>query len=66
MVIASYSDGARERLKGLLEDEGLSSALLIQNVSQMGKQGLYLVVWNLEQGFSTNTLTVISEQDVLR
>ena len=31
----------------------------------MGKQGLYLVVWNLEQGFSTNTLTVISEQDVL-
>ena len=65
MVIASYSDGARERLKGLLEDEGLSSALLIQNVSQMGKQGLYLVVWNLEQGFSTNTLTVISEQDVL-
>ncbi|MGB1915768.1 MAG: transcription-repair coupling factor, partial [Paracoccaceae bacterium] len=65
VVIASYSDGARERLKGLLEDEGLSSALLIQNVSQMGKQGLYLVVWNLEQGFSTNTLTVISEQDVL-
>ena len=65
MVISSYSDGARERLKGLLEDEGLSSALLIQNVSQMGKQGLYLVVWNLEQGFSTNTLTVISEQDVL-
>ena len=49
----------------MLEDEGLSSALLIQNVSQMGKQGLYLVVWNLEQGFSTNTLTVISEQDVL-
>ena len=29
------------------------------------KQGLNLVVWNLEQGFSTNTLTVISEQDVL-
>ena len=65
VIIASYSDGARERLRGLLEDEGLSSALLIQNVSQMGKQGLYLVVWNLEQGFSTNTLTVISEQDVL-
>ena len=26
---------------------------------------MYLVVWNLEQGFSTNSLTVISEQDVL-
>ena len=49
-----------------LQTTKASSAFkLIQNVSQMGKQALYLVVWNLEQGFSTNTLTVISEQDVL-
>ena len=65
VIVASYTDGARERLRGLLEDEGLNVAYLIQNISQVDKPGLFLVVWNLEQGFKTDTITVISEQDVL-
>jgi len=64
-VIASYSEGARERLTGLIEEEGLSEVLPISNASRIGKRGLHLVVWALEHGFETPNLTVISEQDVL-
>ncbi|MDB4185989.1 transcription-repair coupling factor, partial [bacterium] len=65
VVIASYSEGARERLTGLIEEEGLSEVLPISNASRIGKRGLHLVVWALEHGFETPNLTVISEQDVL-
>ena len=65
VVIASYSDGARERLEGLIADEGLTDALAIPNFSRVGKRGLYLAVWPLEHGFEAPGLTVISEQDVL-
>lgn len=63
VVIASWSEGARERLKGLLEDEGLSGAKLISDTR--GIEGLGLAVWALDSGFEAEGLTVISEQDVL-
>ena len=67
VVIASYSDGARERLKGLLEDEDVHGAKLIRDIRDVpaGKGGLFLAVWALEHGFEGKDLTVISEQDVL-
>ena len=65
VIIASYTDGARERLRGLLKDEGLDGANLIQNISQVDEPGVFLTVWSLEQGFQTDKFTVISEQDVL-
>jgi len=65
VVIASYSQGARERLAGLIEDEGLSETIEIKNGTRLGKSGLYFAVWALEHGFETDDLTVISEQDVL-
>ncbi len=65
VVVASYSEGARERLAGLIEDEGLAETILITNSRGLGKRGLHLVVWALEHGFQTDDLTVISEQDVL-
>ena len=65
VVVASYSEGARERLAGLIEDEGLAEAVPIADASRIGKRGLYLAVWALEHGFETPELTVISEQDVL-
>ncbi|WP_158968001.1 transcription-repair coupling factor [Chachezhania sediminis] len=65
VVIASYSEGARERLAGLIEDEGLAETILIPDASRIGKRGLYLAVWALEHGFETPTMTVVSEQDVL-
>ncbi|MBZ4022502.1 transcription-repair coupling factor [Rhodobacter sp. TJ_12] len=63
VVIASWSEGARERLKGLLEDEGLTGAVLINDAR--GITGLSLAVWALDAGFEAEGLTVISEQDVL-
>lgn len=69
VVIASWSEGARERLKGLMEDEGLIGAKLIKDARDLPAKGLGLAVWHLEQGFEIDAkdrhLTVISEQDVL-
>ncbi|MFO1173961.1 MAG: transcription-repair coupling factor [Paracoccaceae bacterium] len=67
VVVASYSEGARERLKGLLEDEGVKGAALARDLRDVadGKGTLYLTVWALEHGFECPGLTVISEQDVL-
>ena len=65
VLIASYSEGARERLIGLIEDEGLAEAIPVTDRTGVGKRGLHLAVWALEHGFETPDLTVISEQDVL-
>jgi transcription-repair coupling factor (superfamily II helicase) len=67
VVIASYSDGARERLKGLIQDQKIKSAHEIRDFREVpeGRGGLFLVVWPLEAGFVAPGLTVISEQDVL-
>ncbi len=67
VVIASYSEGARERLQGLMEDQGLVGAKPIRDFRDVpeGKGGVYLAVWALEHGFEGKGVTVISEQDVL-
>ena len=65
VVVASYSQGARERLTGLIEDEGLAETIAIANGTRIGRRGLHLAVWALEHGFETPDLTVIAEQDVL-
>ncbi|HHS89215.1 MAG TPA: transcription-repair coupling factor, partial [Rhodobacteraceae bacterium] len=67
VVIASYSEGARERLQGLLEDQGLRGASDIRDARDIpdGTGGVFLAVWALEHGFEAKGLTVISEQDVL-
>ncbi|MFP7570509.1 transcription-repair coupling factor [Marivita sp. S2033] len=69
VVIASYSEGARERLSGLIEDEGLSETIAVTDMTRVGKRGLHLTVWPLEQGFEApwngGRITVVSEQDVL-
>ncbi len=66
VMIASWSDGARERLMGLLEDQDLTNLLMIPDGSNSGsKDHVNLAVWPLEQGFTAKGLTVISEQDVL-
>ncbi|WP_170572003.1 transcription-repair coupling factor [Ruegeria atlantica] len=65
VLIASYSEGARERLTGLIEDEGLAEAIPVSNGTRIGKRGLHLAVWALEHGFETPGLTVVAEQDVL-
>ena len=72
VLVASYSEGARERLTGLIEEEGLAEAIPVRDATLMGKRGLHLAVWALEHGFEapwgkdkSGKITVISEQDVL-
>ncbi|MEJ6394866.1 transcription-repair coupling factor [Gymnodinialimonas sp. 2305UL16-5] len=73
VVIASWSDGARERLEGLLADEGITDTRRIKDAADMGglpvasgtDLPVHLAVWPLEEGFTGAGLTVISEQDVL-
>jgi transcription-repair coupling factor (superfamily II helicase) len=67
VVVASWSEGARERLKGLIADQGLRDAVTIGDARSIpeGRGGLFLAVWALEQGFTAPGLAVVSEQDVL-
>jgi transcription-repair coupling factor (superfamily II helicase) len=65
VLIASFSEGARERLDGLIGDEGLIGAVHVNDARGITKHGLHLAVWPLDQGFEADGLTVISEQDVL-
>ncbi|WEF23427.1 transcription-repair coupling factor [Paracoccus sp. S3-43] len=72
VIVASFSDGARERLAGLLTDEGMAGAKPIGDIRDLpdrpGTVGL--AVWPLDEGFvaegqALGRLAVISEQDVL-
>ena len=67
VVIASWSEGARERLEGLLQDQGVRDAKRIKDFRDVpeGRGGMFLLVWALESGFTAPGLAVISEQDVL-
>ncbi|MDT8855799.1 transcription-repair coupling factor [Paracoccaceae bacterium Fryx2] len=67
VVIASWSEGARERLQGLMQDQGVRGAVPIRDLREVpeGRGGLYLAIWALDQGFVAPGLAVISEQDVL-
>jgi transcription-repair coupling factor (superfamily II helicase) len=67
VIVASWSEGARERLKGLLEDHDVHGATPIRDIRDLpeGHGGIYLAIWSLEQGFTGPGLAVISEQDVL-
>ncbi|MGY6409882.1 MAG: transcription-repair coupling factor [Alkalilacustris sp.] len=66
VVIATYSEGARDRLSGLLSDEGITGATDIPDARAIkGKNAVHLAVWPLEAGFTAPDLTVIAEQDVL-
>ena len=67
VVIASFSEGARERLTGLLHDHKITQTVLAKDFREIpqGKGQLFLMVWPLEAGFLAPGLAVISEQDVL-
>jgi transcription-repair coupling factor (superfamily II helicase) len=72
VVIASFSEGARERLSGLLKDEGLTDTKSIADLRDLPdtKGSIGLAVWPLDEGFvakgqAIGDIAVISEQDVL-
>ena len=69
VIVASHSGGARERLEGLLTDQGVTGMKPVTHAGQVARGELGLAVWPLERGFEgpwgKQRLTVVSEQDVL-
>jgi transcription-repair coupling factor (superfamily II helicase) len=68
VVLASYSLGARERLKGLLADHGLKKAVEAdawQEALGAGANGVALAVLPLDHGFTSRDVALLTEQDML-
>jgi len=69
VILASYSGGSRERLSGLLADHGLTS--IAPADSWQEAQGIAatkraaLAVLPLDHGFTTSSLAILTEQDLL-
>jgi transcription-repair coupling factor (superfamily II helicase) len=69
VVLASYSAGARERLRGLLADHGLTRLALADDWQEAlgagGKGQVALTVLPLDHGFTTADVGLLTEQDML-
>ncbi len=66
-IIASYSGGARDRLKGLLSDHGAPMLTEAESWQRaLGTQNaVAMVVLPIDHGFATSEVALISEQDML-
>lgn len=68
-IIASYSEGSRTRMRGLLEDNGLKALALVnswqeaQTAAQKGQPALLTMA--AETGFANDSLELLTEQDLL-
>jgi len=69
VVLASYSNGSRERLKGLLADHGVKKIGLADSwqeaLGEAAKGQVALTVVPLDHGFTMPDLVVLTEQDML-
>src|SRR5688572_24322364 len=69
VVLASYSAGARERLKGLLADHGLTRAAAVESwqeaLGAAARGQVALAVIQLDHGFTTSDVALLTEQDML-
>ncbi|HEX8668820.1 MAG TPA: CarD family transcriptional regulator, partial [Allosphingosinicella sp.] len=68
VVLASYSAGARERLKGLLADHGLKKAVEAdtwQQAQGTAAGAVALAVLPLDHGFTSRDVALLTEQDML-
>ncbi len=67
-AIAAFSEGSAERLLGVLRERGVSDLRRIADgkaLSALPGSSVGLAVLPLEQGFATDTLVVLGEQDIL-
>jgi transcription-repair coupling factor (superfamily II helicase) len=67
-ILASYSNGARERLTGLLADHGLKTARKAeswQEAQGIADSAVAMIVLPLDHGFSAPDVAVLTEQDML-
>ena len=67
VILASYTRGARDRLAGLLEDNGLKAQKQVEGWQEAlgSKTQPVLIVLPLEHGFTTPDIAVLTEQDML-
>ncbi|MBY0447137.1 MAG: transcription-repair coupling factor, partial [Hyphomonadaceae bacterium] len=68
VLIAAWTDGSSERLAGVLEDYGVAATPRAGDwpaAAAIEAAKPVLVVLPLEQGFETDRLVVLSEQDIL-
>jgi len=68
VVVALWSDGARERMGHVLADHKLLNLSMIASWPQaiaLPKPAVGLAVLGIESGFETEDIAVISEQDIL-
>jgi transcription-repair coupling factor (superfamily II helicase) len=69
VVLASYSGGARERLKGLLTEHGLRKTEMVDDwqeaLGAAARGQVALAVIQLDHGFSTSDVALLTEQDML-
>lgn len=68
VVLACWSEGSRERLGDMLEDQGLEAPKLVESWPEaqgLARHQVALAVFGLERGFTAPSLAVIGEQDIL-
>ncbi|MCW6510303.1 transcription-repair coupling factor [Lichenifustis flavocetrariae] len=68
VLVAGWTDGSRDRLKGVLNEHGLKWIELVSSLTQAfgtKQQHVAMGVMALEHGFEAGDLVVIGEQDLL-
>lgn len=67
-VIVAYSDGARDRLKGLLDNADIKPTVICQSLDEVVKAksgAITLVTLPLARGFVNDRFVFVTEQDIL-
>ncbi|MBI3673766.1 MAG: transcription-repair coupling factor [Rhizobiales bacterium] len=68
VAIASWSEGSRERLETILRDHGVAPLAAADSWAEVAGRDpaiVSLVVLGLEEGFESDGLALVSEQDIL-
>jgi len=67
-AIAAYTEGSAERLATVLREHGLADLRRVADgkaLARLPRSALGLAILPLEQGFATDTLVLLGEQDIL-
>jgi transcription-repair coupling factor (superfamily II helicase) len=67
IFIAAYSEGSKERLKGLMDHAGIHAKETpdAESLKKLDKGDIGIGILTLEHGFVSDDLAVITEQDIL-
>jgi transcription-repair coupling factor (superfamily II helicase) len=68
LVLSAWTEGARERLTGILRDHGVGPLASVddwENVQKLDRQIIPAIVFPQEQGFEADDLCLLAEQDIL-